>query len=92
MSLYTEKDLARVRHVFETVCGELLRAHTSQDATATVKKDDVTRCIDALLDALIELEVVEQAMRIEGNYPLSPEAASHLVPPSKPDASPDAAP
>jgi hypothetical protein len=43
-----------------------------------VNDADVSRCVDALLDALIELEVVEELMRIEGTFALDAEDLRHL--------------
>jgi hypothetical protein len=90
MPLYSEKDLTRVRHVFEITCAELVTARGAQ-SQESISKDQVSRCIEALLDALIELEVVEETMRIEGNFVLAPEDIDHLRPTEgagkKPDAS-----
>jgi hypothetical protein len=79
MTFYSEKDLARVRHAFKTACSDLLIAH-SAERRGPIDRDRVTECVNALLDALMELEVVEETMRIEGNFSLAPEDVEHIRP------------
>lgn len=79
MSLYSEKDLARVRNIFDHACADLFKARDS-GTSAPVSREALSRCIDALLDALIDLEVVEESMRIEGNLPMGEDDLAHIRP------------
>ena len=70
-----------VRCAFEMTCTELLAAHGLSDQPP-VNDADVSRCVDALLDALIEVEVVDELMRSEGTCALDADDLRHLRPTS----------
>ena len=74
---YSVDELKQARAVFEEACAKLLAA--KQELGLWLEGVGAYgACIDALLSASVDLEVIQEIMRMEGNFPLDPADQAHL--------------
>ena len=66
---YSVDELKQAKAVFDAACAKLLAAK-QQLGQRLEGVDAYGACIDALLSASIDLEVIQEIMRMEGNFPL----------------------
>jgi AraC family transcriptional regulator of adaptative response/methylated-DNA-[protein]-cysteine methyltransferase len=74
---YTTAQLTRAREKFGEACAELLAARRAMAQGLDIGKVYSAR-VDALLAASLDLEIIQEVMRMEGNFPLDSSDQTHL--------------
>lgn len=68
--IYSDEELKQALVAFDSACASLFESHGSNENSSELEQQRRS-CMDALLSALADLEVIQEVMRIQGNYPLN---------------------
>lgn len=74
---YSVDQMKQARAAFDEACAKLIAAKNAQ-GQGPDGINAYSECLDALLSASVDLEVIQEIMRMEGNFPLDAGDQTHL--------------